>query len=159
MLLATFIMGFTTVLFVVIVFLTTHYNLPVPYFNPNYTHKDGKTTKVNKTQSPARKSELSGHVNTMVSNHPENDKAWHHGTDPHTSTQSWRNNHHHTQGHPESRRPYLAPSTQPRMMRSLFGDGASYKVAGQTLHVSSPQNPHSQVQVAAYHAQNPVVYS
>lgn len=73
MLLALYTVGFTTVFFVVIAFLTTHYNLPVPYFNPNFTHKEGKTTTVNNKQSPDRKSQLTGHTNTMVSNDPEND--------------------------------------------------------------------------------------
>lgn len=73
MLLALYTIGFTAVFFVVIAFLTTHYNLPVPYFNPNFTHKEGKTTKVNNTQTQDRKSQLTGHINTMVSNDPEND--------------------------------------------------------------------------------------
>lgn len=74
MLLALFTIGFTTVVFVVIAFLTAHYNLPVPYFNPKFTHKEGKTIKVNHTQTPDRKSQLTGHTNTMVSkDDPEND--------------------------------------------------------------------------------------
>ncbi|XP_050688443.1 lysosome membrane protein 2-like [Eriocheir sinensis] len=71
MLLALYSIGFIIVVFVVIAFLTTHYDLPVPYFNPNFTHREGKTTKVNNT--PDRKSHLTGHTNTMVSNDPEND--------------------------------------------------------------------------------------
>uniref|UniRef100_A0A0P4WMB1 Scavenger receptor class B member 1 n=1 Tax=Scylla olivacea TaxID=85551 RepID=A0A0P4WMB1_SCYOL len=75
MLLAAFTIGFTTVLFVMVIFFATHYNLPVPYFNPNYIHKDGKTTKINNAQPQAHRPEFSGHVNTMVSNNPENDDA------------------------------------------------------------------------------------
>ncbi|KAG0724300.1 Scavenger receptor class B member 1 [Chionoecetes opilio] len=75
MLLAFFILGSITVIFVVIAFLTTHYNLPVPYFNPSYTHKEGKTTKVNNTECPVHKADLSGHVNTLVSSNPEHDDA------------------------------------------------------------------------------------
>lgn len=150
MLLALYSIGFTVVFFVVIAFLTTHYDLPVPYFNPNFTHREGKTTKVNNT--PDRKSHLTGHTNTMVSNDPEND-AWHNGTDTHTSTQSWRNNHHHGVTHgAESQSPSQVEHTQPRLMRSLFGGGASYNIAGQTLHVSRPENTPSHI--AAYHSQN-----
>lgn len=153
MLLALYSIGFTIFFFVVIAFLTTHFNWSLPYFNPNFTHREGKTTKVNNTTSPDRKSQLTGHTNTMVSNDPEND-AWHNGTDSHTSTQSWRNNHHYEASHGAEfqRPPQVQHTQQPRLMRSLFGGGASYNIAGQTLHLSRPEDTLSHV--AAYHSQN-----
>lgn len=74
-----FILGSVIVLGVCMALLAEHFDLPIPYFNPDYTHKEGKVTRTHQNgsqQQPALpKPELMGHTNTLVSDQPENDVA------------------------------------------------------------------------------------
>ncbi|KAK3857753.1 hypothetical protein Pcinc_036012 [Petrolisthes cinctipes] len=77
--LAFFVLGGVFVLVVCVAMLAGHFDLPVPYLNPSYTHKEGKVTRTEQNgieqHVPPPKPGLMGHTNTLVSDQPENDRA------------------------------------------------------------------------------------
>lgn len=77
--LAFFVLGGVFVLMVCVALLAGYFDLPVPYLNPSYTHKEGKVARTDQNgvqqHAPHPKPGLMGHTNTLVSDQPENDTA------------------------------------------------------------------------------------
>ncbi|XP_071514706.1 lysosome membrane protein 2-like [Panulirus ornatus] len=72
---AFFVIGAVLVLGVSVSWLAEYFDLPIPFFNSNYSKNDREGKMNNHTQNSIHKPELTGHINTMVSDNPDNDNV------------------------------------------------------------------------------------
>lgn len=168
--LAFFVLGGVFVLMVCLALLAGYFDLPVPYLNPSYTHKEGKVTRTDQNgiqqHAPHPKPGLMGHTNTLVSDQPENDTAWQLWTGTHASGHYGMNGHngvnyqhgphmysepHYGYGHSapvysqpggygRGGIPYWATWRSPYPHQ--YPDAVGYQPYSQGLYLYSPHHPH-----------------